>query len=180
MTQKDTTSRRTFVRSAAAAGSAVAAASVAGCAMPGLDPREEETPAVKDEDRDPNSGEQPDYEGSEEPLTDVGEIRLEALAEGWEGVEPESIAGDVNPLLLLEVGTEYEIIVENGDGEEHTLELRDEDDEVLESSEEVETDGDTATLAFEASTDVARYVCEYHEDRMRGTIEFPEGSESEA
>lgn len=147
--------------------------------MPGLDPRGEETPAVEDDDRDPDSGAQPDYEGSEEPLNDVGEIRLEALAEGWEGVEPESIAGDVNPLLQLEVGTEYEVIVENGDGEEHTLELRDDDDEVLESSGEVEGDGDTATLAFEASTDVARYVCGYHEDRMRGTIEFPEGSESE-
>lgn len=147
--------------------------------MPGLDPRGEETPAVEDEDRNPNGGEQPDYEGSEEALTDVGEIRLEALAEGWQGVEPEAIAGDVNPLLPLEVGTEYEIIVENGDGEEHTLELRDGDDEVLESSEEVEADGDTATVAFETSTDVARYVCAYHEDRMRGTIEFPEESESE-
>lgn len=143
--------------------------------MPGSDPREQETP-VEDEDRDTDSGEQPDYEGSVEPLTDVGEIRLEALAEGWEGVEPESIAGEVNPLLRLEVGGEYEVVVENGDGEEHSLELRDEDDEVLERSEEVEADGDTATLAFEASTEVVRYVCEYHEDHMRGTIEFPEGS----
>lgn len=144
--------------------------------MPGMDPRDDETPAVEDEDRDPNSGEQPDYAGSEEALSDVGEIRLEALQGGWKGVEPESIAGEANPRLPLETGTEYEITIENGDGDEHDLELHDSDEEVLESSEAVEEVGDVATLAFQATGDMVRYACEYHDERMFGTIEFPEES----
>lgn len=146
--------------------------------MPGMDPRDDETPAVE-EDSDPNSGEQPEHEGTEEALSGVDELRLDAVQEGWEGVEPEEISGEVNPELPLEAGAEYEVTVENGDGREHALELLDGGEAVLESSEEVAAEGDVATLAFEATVEMAWYVCEYHDERMRGRIGFPEESAGE-
>lgn len=163
--------RRAVVRAAAAfAGGA----SLAGCTSSQLDPRDTETPEVKDENRDPGSGEQPEHEESEEAVIGATEIRLEAYQEGWEGVEPEEIAGEVNPRLDLEVGAEYELSFENADGREHELELRDENEEPLESSDHVEEEGDVGRVAFEATEEVEWYVCEYHEQRMHGAVEFPE------
>lgn len=172
MDRNDTSSRRAFVGSAAA----VASAALAGCSMPGIDPRDDDTPAVKDEDRDPNSGEDPEHEESEEAVLEVDEIRLEAYREGWEGVEPEEIAGEVNPRLHLAPGDSYEFTFENGDGHEHNLELRDGDKETLESTDDVEQEGDIASLTVEATEDIEWYACEYHDQRMQGAIELPDES----
>lgn len=174
MKRNDTPSRRAFVRSAAAAASVAGSAALAGCSMPGIDPGNQDTPAVKDEDRDPNSGEQPEHEESEESVLDADEIRLEAYREGWEGVEPADIEGQVNPRLELAAGTSYELTFENADGHEHNLQVRDSEKEPLESTDDVEEEGETASVTVEASEEMEWYACDYHGQRMQGPIEFPD------
>lgn len=102
-------------------------------------------------------------------------IRLGGETEGWTGEEPEAIAGETNPTLQLQADTTYEIVWDNLDGEEHELILADENGEEVEASEESATEGESVTLEFTASQDLAEYFCEYHPDSMRGEIEVVEG-----
>lgn len=176
MTHKDTPSRRRFIRSAAAVAGAAASGALAGCSMPGIDHGNQDTPAVEDEDRDPNSGEQPEHEESQESVIDADEIRLEAYREGWEGVQPASIEGQVNPRLELEAGSSYEITFENGDGHEHNLQIRDSEKEPLERTDDVKEEGATASVTLEAAEEMEWYACDYHDQRMQGPIELPDGA----
>lgn len=171
MASFDPVSRRTAVRTAAVA----CAAGLAGCGAPGSDPTEEGTPPVDDEEHDPEGDPDEEHDLDEEEWSGVTEITLEAYDEGWEGVEPEVIEGDLNPTFLLEDGVEYEVSFEIGDDEPHNLAFEAGGEEVLTATETVEGEGEGASLQVEASEDLERYVCEVHRDSMEGTIQLMDG-----
>ncbi|WP_440764653.1 cupredoxin domain-containing protein [Natronorubrum sp. DTA7] len=106
----------------------------------------------------------------------VDEIRLTGYTGGWEGVEPNLIEGIRNPTLLLFDGNEYELTWENGDGVNHNLAIRNENNRVVSGlrTSDVRTRGDTATLEFEANTNMHEYLCEPHPRRMLGYIHVEE------
>ncbi|TYL39388.1 copper-binding protein [Natronococcus pandeyae] len=176
MRKTDPTTRRTVLKIAGAAG---ATALVAGCADNGEeeDPAEEEEDPAEDEEEDPDEEEEENGEVIE-PDT---RIELDAQTPGWVGIEPEEIADEENPTLVLEEGAEYEIGWEEGDGSAHNIELVDEDDEVVEDYETDEDSegGDDQFIEFEATDEIAEYVCRPHEGTMRGTIEIEENGEEE-
>ncbi|QFU84769.1 hypothetical protein [Natronorubrum aibiense] len=99
-------------------------------------------------------------------------IILEGETSDWVGAEPEEIEGEENPTLVLEEGEEYEIGWEQGNGGSHNLELVDEDDEVVDEHETEVTDdpGEDDIFEFEATDEMAEYVCRQHPDTMRGEI----------
>ncbi|RQG93240.1 hypothetical protein EA462_03335 [Natrarchaeobius halalkaliphilus] len=102
------------------------------------------------------------------------EIMLGGETQAWMGQEPESIADEENPTLTLEEGESYEITWENLDGVGHNIEIRDDDDEVVDDyeTEIIDEEGETQTLEVDEVTDeMAAYVCEPHEGTMHGDIE---------
>lgn len=110
----------------------------------------------------------------DEALEPDTRIVLEALTEGWVGVEPEEIADEDNPTLTLQDGESYEIGWEEGDGQTHNIELVDDNDEVVEDFETEEADegGDDQFIEFDASDEIVEYVCRVHPEAMRGEIEI--------
>lgn len=99
-------------------------------------------------------------------------IALDGQTSGWVGVSPPKIQGEENPTLVLEKEAEYEIGWVGGDGVVHNVELRDEEGELVDdhSTEIVADPGDDQVVAFEASRELAHYVCRPHESTMRGRI----------
>lgn len=136
--------RRWFLK---AAGATIATAAVAGC-------------IGDDDDNDDANWE------------DVREIVLRGYATHWEGVEPDFIDGDQNMTLVLYEGEEYTIEWINGDGIDHDLEIQDGDGNVLYSTETVSSSGESASVTFTASADMAAYECSYHRGIQRGDIEI--------
>ncbi|MDJ1432341.1 hypothetical protein [Halostagnicola sp. A-GB9-2] len=110
----------------------------------------------------------------DEALEPDTRIVFEGLTEGWLGVEPEEIADEDNPTLTLQDGESYEIGWEEGDGQEHNIELVDEDDEVVEDyeTEEATEGGDEQFIEFDATDEIVEYVCRLHPETMRGEIEI--------
>ena len=159
MNRSDRLTRRSACR---LVGIAALAPVLAGCGGPG------------DED-------ETDEEAVDEAWADVDEIVLEGHEDGWVGVEPEPILDETNPTLVLEEGNEYEITMENGDGEDHNLSVYEENgdngsrrDDVAET-EILNEEGETASISFEAEPDLDEYMCDLHPDNMTGEIDVHEG-----
>jgi len=102
--------------------------------------------------------------------------RFGGHVEAWEGREPESIAGESNPTLQLEAGTEYEVVWENLDGVIHNFVIQSADGRELAATEDVTQEGATASVTFTATAEVARYICIYHQSTMVGDIEVEGGA----
>lgn len=100
-------------------------------------------------------------------------IDLEARIPAWVGVEPAAITGLENPTLVLEAGESYTIGWSAGDGAAHNIQIRDENDEVVDDYEtEVVADpADGQRLDFTATEEMAAYVCAPHAPMMNGDIE---------
>ncbi|OIB59306.1 twin-arginine translocation signal domain-containing protein [Natrialba sp. SSL1] len=180
MAENNSKTRRTILKVAGAVG---ATAFLAGCADDNGNGEENgngDEPAP-DENGDENGNDEPDDENGEAIEPDTV-IELDAQTAGWVGIEPEEIADEENPTLTLEDGAQYEIGWEEGDGSTHNIELVDEDDEVVDDYETDEADegGDDQFIEFEATDDIAEYVCRPHEGTMRGTIEIVEAENGEA
>lgn len=115
-----------------------------------------------------------DGDGGEAVTIDPGtDIEFSAQTTHWEGLAPSAIEGAENPTLILETGAEYTIGWTEGDGGGHNIEIRDESGAVVDGLEtEVVTDpGRSQLLEITADAEMARYVCDPHENSMRGTIE---------
>lgn len=186
MTDGPARRRRTVLASAAAV-----AASLAGCGDPlsdagdGGTPTDDRagTPTAADGRTDganaTGGGDGNDTSPDEDDP--VGEsdasstIRIGAETAGWTGQEPAQVAGETNPTLELEAGSSYEIVWDNLDGEEHELILADGNGDEVEASDSSSTEGETVSLRFTASEDLAEYLCEYHPESMRGEIEVVAG-----
>ncbi|QLG47721.1 cupredoxin domain-containing protein [Natrinema halophilum] len=149
--------RRTALR---LAGATVGAA---GLTLP-VTAQENETGDDEDEDDDRDGG-----------GTDRQPIILAGRAEYWYGVAPAEIEGRENPQLTLEADREYDLVWINADGEEHELLLESDDGDELERSDSSATAGETVTMTFEATEEIAEYFCEYHPEAMRGDVEFDGG-----
>lgn len=100
----------------------------------------------------------------------AGTIRLGGEIPGWQGREPAAIRDETNPTLALEPDRIYRITWENVDGTPHNVALLDADGRTIERTPFVTERGATQTLAFEATTAMAEYVCEAHPGSMRGDI----------
>ncbi|WP_233710740.1 cupredoxin domain-containing protein [Natronococcus pandeyae] len=97
-------------------------------------------------------------------------IMLEGITGGWEGLEPEEIAGETNPTLLLQEGETYEIGWEQGDGSQHNVEIWDADEEMVEEYGTELTGEPEEVLEFTASDEMAYYRCDPHPN-MQGEIQ---------
>ncbi|QRV16993.1 plastocyanin [Haloterrigena salifodinae] len=178
MTNPDRMTRRTVVR---AAGLATATAALAGCI---------DESSVDDPDDADDAGSQPsDGQASEPDETDDEDqsngdeaaddteaapprIELRGELDGWRGLAPAGLEGDVNPTLTLEVGRTYRLGWTEGDGLGHNIEIRDADDTVVDdlSTPVTQKPGEEQWLEFEATEEMAAYVCKPHESNMRGEI----------
>ncbi|WP_148680468.1 plastocyanin/azurin family copper-binding protein [Halovivax ruber] len=107
--------------------------------------------------------------GAIEPGTS---IEFNGQTTAWVGIAPDSIADEENPPLTLQSGETYEIGWSEGDGAGHNIEIRDSNDEVINdlSTEVVSEPGDDQWLEFEASDEMAQYVCQPHQTTMVGEI----------
>ncbi|AGB37587.1 twin-arginine translocation signal domain-containing protein [Natronococcus occultus] len=165
MGDNDHTTRRSVLKLTGAVG---ATAFIAGC----NGEEEDDDPAEEPDDEDEPDDDE-DVENGEviEPGTT---IEFDAQTAGWIGIEPEEIADEENPTLVLEEGEEYEIGWEEGDGSAHNIELVDEDDEIVDDYEtdEESEGGEDQFIEFEATDEIAEYVCRPHETTMRGEIEI--------
>ncbi|XVH33077.1 cupredoxin domain-containing protein (plasmid) [Haloferacaceae archaeon DSL9] len=104
---------------------------------------------------------------------DVETIRMLGNASSWIGVEPEMIAEEENPTIVLFEGNQYEFVWENDDGAGHNIELHDSEGELVEDygTEIVRGTGEEQTLEFEATADIAEYVCVPHITTMVGDVQ---------
>jgi glucose/arabinose dehydrogenase len=102
--------------------------------------------------------------------TRATEIRLDGRTDGWVGRAPERIAGETNPTLSLEPGTEYAIVWENVDGAAHNVVVGDGSGNSLVRSEVIADQGATQPVEFTATEEMSTYYCEVHPTSMRGTI----------
>lgn len=107
----------------------------------------------------------------------VSEIELGGETSGWQGQAPSPIEGEDNPTLVLFEGQQYTVTWENLDGAEHNIELRNENGEVVDdySTELMGEEGETQSLEFEATSEMAQYVCQPHQSTMQGDIQIESG-----
>ncbi|WP_238709584.1 cupredoxin domain-containing protein [Natronorubrum halophilum] len=145
-------------------GAAAATALVAGCSSDD-----------GDSDDDDDSG----NDNSAEAWEGVSEFSLLGKTGGWEGVEPEAIAGVQNPTLYLTAGEEYEVSWENDDGSTHNFTIESGEGEDLEQTDDVDEQGESTSMSFDASEEMAEYYCVPHPDAMRGEIDIQEGNGGE-
>ena len=188
-------------------GATAAAALLAGCNDEG--PEEDDEVAVDDDeemddeemddeemdDEEMDDEEMDDEEMDDEEMDDEEEendvdgfeiepdeqIVFDGQTPGWVGKEPDDIDGEENPTLILQAGEEYEIGWDEGDGSNHNIEIWDEDDELVEDYETdiVDDPDDDQMLEIEASEEMAYYVCEPHQDTMRGEIQVEDNGDDE-
>lgn len=174
-------------------GATAAAALLAGCndegpeeddevdddEMNGIDDDEEvdDGEEVDDEEDDDEEEEEDDDEDVDGYEIEAGEqIVFDGQTAGWVGKEPDDIDGEENPTLVLHAGEEYEIGWDEGDGSNHNIEIWDEDDELVEDYETdiVDDPDDDQMLEIEATEEMAYYVCQPHQDTMRGELQVEE------
>lgn len=144
-------------RTALALGSAVTLGAIAGCA----------------DDPDDNDVDD-DLDVAMEEWEEVEEFSFEGRVEAWTGLEPDFIEGEDNPTLVLIEGNEYDFHWVNADGVTHNMEIRDEDDEIIDDyqTEDVGEEGEETTLeGVEATEEMEVYICAYHETTQVGDIE---------
>ncbi|WIV67835.1 plastocyanin/azurin family copper-binding protein [Natrialbaceae archaeon AArc-T1-2] len=168
MARNDSVSRRTIMK---IAGAGTATALIAGCTGNGDDD------GNGNGNGDDDNGEEDEFD--EADWEDVEEIELDGPTSGWIGVSPDHIDGVENPTLGLVEGREYEITWNNTDGGNHNIAMIDENDEVVEDYETdvMSDEGESQTLTFTATDEIAQYFCAPHPTQMRGDVEIIENDE---
>lgn len=101
--------------------------------------------------------------------------RLGGRVQGWQGREPQRIADVENPTLRLEAGRAYRVTWENLDGVPHDFTIRDAQGNDLARTETTSEEGETLTLTFTATEEMAEYVCTIHPSTMVGDVELGNG-----
>ena len=123
---------------------------------------------VDDEPED-DVDDEPDDDPDDPEFEDADYV-LDGYVEGWVGVSPDEIADEENPTLEFEEGEEYTIGWTNQDGDSHNIAFRDENEEVLESTEIITEEGETQTITIVATADMVDYICEPHLGTMIGDV----------
>lgn len=100
-------------------------------------------------------------------------IEFDGQTSGWVGIAPDEIDGEQNPTLVLVENEEYEIGWTAGDGSAHNIAIRDEEGNVIDDlATEITDEPDSDQwLHFEATAEMAEYVCEPHQGVMAGDID---------
>ncbi|MFC7230367.1 PQQ-dependent sugar dehydrogenase [Saliphagus sp. GCM10025308] len=106
-------------------------------------------------------------------------IELGGNTSGWEGRSPTDIEGETNPTLTLEAGQTYSITWENVDGLPHDIIILDADGNDIVGTEIMSEQGETQTLEFEATEEMAEYYCSVHPGTMRGDIQIGEPADGD-
>lgn len=94
---------------------------------------------------------------------------------GWQALQEGPISEGVNPNLNLETGKRYEVTWRNLDGLPHNFAIVDSDGNVLVATDIMSRQGETQTVAFKATEQMAEYLCQVHPTSMRGDIAFGGG-----
>ena len=94
---------------------------------------------------------------------------------GWHGRTPAAIEGTTNPTLELEAGTDYEVVWENLDGAPHDFTIQDSNGSEIVATEQITEEGETASMTFTATPEMAQYVCTIHPSTMVGDIQIAGG-----
>ncbi|ELZ43467.1 secreted glycosyl hydrolase [Halorubrum saccharovorum DSM 1137] len=89
----------------------------------------------------------------------------------WRGVTPDSISDQSNPALDLIDGYEYTIEITSETIDAHEFVIVDDSDNALEDAVTVDEKGESQSITFTASTEMAEYYCANHPNEMRGTID---------
>ena len=97
--------------------------------------------------------------------------------QGWQGRAPAAIEGEVNPTLQLQAGTEYRVEWENLDGAPHDFTIQDANGGTITGTDTITEEGETATLTFTASPEMAQYICTIHPTTMVGEIQIAGGAQ---
>ena len=121
---------------------------------------------------DEMSGDDTDEADAESDTPDNVELVFDGDTRAWIGREPADIEGEENPTLELEAGKTYTFTWENADGALHNIVFRDEDGDHLEETELMDEEGETQSLEFEATEEMAEYYCEIHPSTMVGDVEI--------
>ncbi|WP_225335354.1 family 16 glycoside hydrolase [Halomicrobium urmianum] len=105
-------------------------------------------------------------------------IRLDGQISSWVGQAPSSIDGTSNPTLTLQAGETYTVEWTNVDGIGHNFEILDHDQPEYSghivndiSTSLMSNQGETQTVEFTATEEMARYQCRPHRSSMHGDIE---------
>ncbi|NGM68201.1 PKD domain-containing protein [Natronolimnobius sp. AArcel1] len=144
-------------------GASLATAVVAGC----LGDDDDETAADTGDDGTDTDA------GSNGIEIEAGtEIVFDGYTHHWAGLEPDAIAGDENPTLILEEGGEYTMEWINADGVTHDLQIWDESDDVVDdlATDSINEEGDSDSLEFTAESEMVTYVCSYHVGTQVGDL----------
>lgn len=99
-------------------------------------------------------------------------IELTGEVDGWNGRSPSEIDGETNPTLNLQAGNRYRVTWKNADGAPHNFTILDADGNQITSTEIVSIQGETRSLTFTATREMAQYYCAVHTNRMRGEIQI--------
>jgi plastocyanin len=105
--------------------------------------------------------------------------RFGGEVQAWRGRAPAAIEGEDNPTLQLEAGTDYEVVWENLDGAPHDFTIQDGNGNAVVATDTVSEEGETATLTFTASPEMAQYICTIHPSTMVGSIQVVGGEGAE-
>ncbi|WP_226482106.1 plastocyanin/azurin family copper-binding protein [Natrinema amylolyticum] len=132
------------------------------------------------EDPDDDADEEPDPVETDrafeiEPGT---EIRFRSDAITWVGTSPSAIENVANPTIALTEGARYAIRWTDAEGAVHDIAIYDDEETVVDDLETPITDdpGDEQVLEFDASSEMAEYVCRPHYTAgMSGAIEIRSG-----
>lgn len=161
MSRNHSLRRRTYLKHV---GAASVTALIAGCAND-----ENEEPA--DDEEPVNDDEEP---VDEEEWEGIDEFYFEGRIQAWTGIEPDVIAGEDNPTLVLFEGEEYDFRWVNEDGAMHNIAIYDEDEEVVDdyATEGMDEEGEEETLEGVVVTEeMVTYICEFHPTTQVGDIE---------
>jgi hypothetical protein len=101
-------------------------------------------------------------------------FKLGGKVAGWQGRSPSAIEGTTNPTLQMTAGTTYEIVWENLDGKKHELIIESGSGEEIAATEHAKKKGQTRSVTFKATPEMASYYCEYHPKSMRGKVAVSE------
>ena len=109
--------------------------------------------------------------GGGEPTT----FELGGQTTGWVGQAPSSIEGTTNPTLEMTAGEEYTVTWENLDGNLHDFHVLDAEGNEIDGTGApadgyVDTQGETTSVTFTATEEMAEYYCSAHTLQMRGDV----------
>lgn len=94
----------------------------------------------------------------------------------WVGIAPEEIADEENPTLSLVAGEEYTLEWTSTTNAPHAFIVVNEDGDEILASDEATGKGETVTVEFTATEEMAAYHCGYHSTQMQGSIVIDDGS----